>query len=368
MENVPPEQQIGNVIEVENSDNSGEQQPQVQVPLLPDLNDLQNVQVFIPMDNGIPLQVMPEEIPESDLPQEFDQDMLIGAVRTFLPDTDPALLERQLQSNSGPFPNSFTSNAQATKAWTSFLAPGLGAHTVSVPRVWADFFTTMLMHPGSFQWAKNFLTSQALSSLHHQEDCMIKFSIPDKCPGTKPITCLNHLTTEISETLFEEEGQAVEPAATSDQKGKGIAQEELSPCTPPEDRGIIISPSTGPWSQALLAQVVSVKKNAQTLVETDVRRSDRKKNHLKGYKNNSCLSRNCMGCDKEPPTFSPSIIKNLGATFCKIDEAKLTKEALTKNRKVTVPGGPKPLQTKNKKKGDDDNDKAGKGNKKQTRK
>jgi hypothetical protein len=43
----------------------------------------------------------------------------------------------------------------------------------------------------------------------------------------------------------------------------------------------------------------------------------------------------------EPPTLSHSIIKNLGATFCKIDPQKLSLEELSKLSKPSAPGGKK---------------------------
>ncbi|CAN6244088.1 unnamed protein product [Urochloa humidicola] len=93
------------------------------------------------------------------------------------------------------------------------------------------------------------------------------------------------------------------------------------------------------------------------MVETEVRRSNRKKNQLNGFKWHTCMNKNCLGCSKEPPTLSSSIIKNLGTTFCKMDEAKLTKEVLGKKRKIPVaaPGGKKlPISKANKKDENDD--------------
>jgi hypothetical protein len=42
-----------------------------------------------------------------------------------------------------------------------------------------------------------------------------------------------------------------------------------------------------------------------------------------------------------PPTISPSIIRNLGASFCKVDVEKLPVEALAKKNKAATPGGEK---------------------------
>lgn len=49
----------------------------------------------------------------------------------------------------------------------------------------------------------------------------------------------------------------------------------------------------------------------------------------------------CVAWDVAPPTIPPSLIRNLGATFCDIDPAQLTQEALTRKKKVSAPGGKK---------------------------
>jgi hypothetical protein len=96
----------------------------------------------------------------------------------------------------------------------------------------------------------------------------------------------------------------------------------------------------GPWSQQLLDLVAQNKVSDQALCPAN-RRSARKKDRLKGYRGSACVSKNCLGCDVVPPTISPSIIKNLGASFCKVDADKLTVEALAKKNKVAAPGGKK---------------------------
>ncbi|CAN6198647.1 unnamed protein product [Urochloa humidicola] len=368
-ENVLQGKKEVNVIEGETSSDSEDQQP-----ILPDLNEAHEVQVFIPMEDGTPLQVMPDEIQEADLPQnplplesgspnnqlEFlNQDMQLGFVQVIQPNTDPVFSKMQLQPLSNLYSSPFKNSVEATRAWVHYLAPGMGSETVAVPKNWADFFTAMLMNPGSFMWARTFLSSQAVNALHHENEEMIHFSLLVKCPNTEPLPCLQELPTE---TNLEEEMEALA-------KGKSPLKETPSPCTPLENRGVTISPSTGPWSQALLAQAVSVKKT-QAMVESEVRRSNRKKNQLKGFKGHTCMNKNCLGCSKEPPTLSPSVIKNLETTFCKMDEAKLTKEALGKKRKIPVaaPGGKMLPIPKANEKDENDDQKTKKLQKKQPKK
>lgn len=73
----------------------------------------------------------------------------------------------------------------------------------------------------------------------------------------------------------------------------------------------------------------------------------------KGFKGKSCMDRRCIACESSPPNLSPSIIKNLGATFCNVDPEQLTEEALSKKKKVSALGGKKPV-FKKKSKDDDD--------------
>ncbi|CAO2169256.1 unnamed protein product [Urochloa humidicola] len=361
-----PQGQQANIIEGSTSSDSEQHQH-----VLPDLNEAYEVQVFIPLEDGVPLQVMPDEIQEEDLPQNpfpqengspnnnhelLNQEMQLGFVQLIQPYRDPVFGDKQLQFLINPYPSPFKHNAEATREWARYLAPRLGADAVAVPKNWADFFTAMLMHPRSFMWAKSFLSSQALTALHHQNEEVVHFSIPDKCPHSEPLPCLEHLPSEAS---LEEDLERLD-------KGKEPLEDPPSPCTPPDQRGIKISPSTGPWSHALLAQAVSTKKN-QALVESEVRRSNRRKDQLGGFRRHTCMNKNCLGCSKEPPQLSPSVIKNLGYTFCKLDEAKLTKEALNKKRKVPVaaPSGKKLPISKTSKKYDNDDQKKKKPQKKQ---
>lgn len=68
------------------------------------------------------------------------------------------------------------------------------------------------------------------------------------------------------------------------------------------------------------------------IVDSLVRRSLRVKKTKRGFKTTTCPHKNCLACDNELPTISPSIIKNLGAAFCKIEESKLSLEALKKKK------------------------------------
>jgi hypothetical protein len=51
-----------------------------------------------------------------------------------------------------------------------------GASSVQIPKAWADFFTMMLLCPGAFQWAKQFVTSPALEHLARNSSVLVPFS------------------------------------------------------------------------------------------------------------------------------------------------------------------------------------------------
>ncbi|CAO2168713.1 unnamed protein product [Urochloa humidicola] len=161
-----------------------------------------------------------------------------------------------------------------------------------------------------------------------------------------------------------EEGEPSSPIPTKD---KGKEPDLPSPCTPPGERGVHISPSIGPCSKALLAQAI-LNKNKQAVVDSNIRRSDRKKQQQKGFKHNTCLDKNCLGCNSRPPIISPSLIKNLGILFCKIDASKLNIDGLSKKKKATTPGGKKPAGKSPPKEDDEDAAKAKRINKRPPKK
>jgi hypothetical protein len=135
----------------------------------------QEVDVFIPMDNGAPLQLIPDEIqehellgaPEVNVPvmaqvgNNFEQ---LGFVELLQPAQDPVFMQRLSPTNLSGC-SALKVNPEAIRLWANFLAPVDGASTVQIPKVWADFFTMMLLSPKSFQWAKQFLSSSALEHL-----------------------------------------------------------------------------------------------------------------------------------------------------------------------------------------------------------
>ena len=75
------------------------------------------------------------------------------------------------------------------------------------------------------------------------------------------------------------------------------------------------------------------KQKQPILSEADLRRSVRLKKVHKGFKSSACKDKNCVGCSSTPPAISPSIIKDLGTSFCDINADDLTEVKLSKQPK-----------------------------------
>ncbi|RLM69445.1 hypothetical protein C2845_PM17G07400 [Panicum miliaceum] len=191
-------------------------------------------------------------------------------------------------------------NAEAVRLWAHhFSDSNYGQPSVKIPVEWNNFFTSLLLSPTHFSWAKNFLLSKAWDFFPSANGSVV-FSIPQQCPNDSNLLCHNEQQLPV------------------DNKGKGIIED----MTPP------FSPIT--WPTMTEGETSAVKKRKKQkkediLVDTSVRRSLRMNKIKKGFKPNSCVDKNCVACDSEPPALSPSVIKNLGETFCKIDADKLTK-------------------------------------------
>lgn len=66
------------------------------------------------------------------------------------------------------------------QAWEKHFAPKKGKASVPVPIEWADFFSSMLLAPSHFRWAKEFIQSNFASKLSPGSSSVI-FSIPHSC-------------------------------------------------------------------------------------------------------------------------------------------------------------------------------------------
>jgi hypothetical protein len=77
-------------------------------------------------------------------------------------------------------------NAQFYRIWANYFAPaGNPELSVQIPKKWAPFFMSNLLHKDSFNWSKSFLSSDIPSALLESEDETLPLAIPKKCPDGK---------------------------------------------------------------------------------------------------------------------------------------------------------------------------------------
>ncbi|CAN6342906.1 unnamed protein product [Urochloa humidicola] len=264
--------------------------------------------------------------------------------------------------------------------WAKHFTPGMNSQHVDIPLFWSDFFTAQLLNPLNFDWAKGFLNSNALKLLD-TGDGMIKFSLPAKCPINTPPLCPK--ATELPETdsvkgktaipeglpaeLIPSSSSAppVFTGVTSPPAPTLLRPSATSPATPLADTIKKVNATPGPWSKTLLEKAGKLKAPVidELLSEEDLRRSKRMQIQKKGFRKSPCNNDQCIGCAiRPPPTVPPSVIKNLGASFCKVDPGKLTSDALLQKRQAAPPGGKKLIKKKQTK--DNDNEDTNKNTKK----
>lgn len=161
-------------------------------PPLLDLNKPVQVEVFFPVDNnGVPIQINPDEFLEDDLmdedelreqaalmdqddqhfgieedileamndnnqhdPAPHDQQLHLGFVELVEPSIDPIFEQ---------FPPPKALPADLFRLWAKHFNSAGSSNAIDVPPDWAPFSTSALLNPESFAWAKRFLSSQAWS-------------------------------------------------------------------------------------------------------------------------------------------------------------------------------------------------------------
>jgi len=152
--------------------------------------------------------------------------------------------------------------------WKKFFAPQPRvAPQFTVPVEWAGFFTALLMSPGHFEKAKEFMQSTSLLPLIG-EGHNISFSLPSTCPSKVPLTC------------------KLSPVS----KAEDI---EVDPKdAPPVDSDGSITSTT---KNSSTTNTKKTRKRATILVETQVRRSPRVQKNKNGFKDHVCRDKSCLG-------------------------------------------------------------------------
>jgi hypothetical protein len=184
-------------------------------------------------------------------------------------------------------------NAQFYRIWANYFAPAGNLElTVQIPKKWAPFFMTNLLHKDSFSWSKSFLSSDIPSALLEPESETHPLAIPKKCP----------------------DGKFLESVLTDESTGNVSATSDST------------SFSSKP-----------------TVVESDLRRSKRLRDARAGFRQGSYQKKNCLMCQHKfegPPSLSAKAIRSLGERFCNLSEVDLSDKALKKKNNPSSCVGP----------------------------
>jgi hypothetical protein len=140
----------------------------------------------------------------------------------------------------------------------------------------------MLMTPVKFDWAKGFLSSQLWNIIKEpiESKKTIYFVILDKCVVNQAPVC----------KLIEEAHEVA---------NNNTMPDEIVPLSPKRKS----------------------REGKVPLVESEVRRSPRLTILNDGYKNHdNCVDKNCLVSNAAPPLIHNKVVKNLAASFCKVEE------------------------------------------------
>jgi hypothetical protein len=339
-----PEQQL-NAEGMEQQQIAGvpEQQLVVEAPeeenLIEGQNNLQNLEELNEGNQEEGMEVdqfnLPEFLPAA-IPQGQNAQIILP---NYLPAANPdrAL---NLNFNFNMALTQFHTPGEADPAWAAFMGGKLGLaktnplpdvyrlwakhfslvgcpeQVINIPTDWAAFFTVMLLSPNHFDWAKSFLASKAWNLMikHAKSDALMAFALPSKCPEGAEVCC--DALAQNLDVLPEVESVAQNEDADNQQS---VAHSEM----------------------AVNQQVIKTL-TLSPVVETETRRSPRIRSRNRGFKHNSCPSKNCLACVALPPSMTKTMLKTLGEEYCKVKAGKLHEEDLsTKKKSKQAIGGHK---------------------------
>jgi hypothetical protein len=230
----------------------------------------------------------------------------LGFVETFMPPVSPSLLS----ATFGPS-KTIGPNPMSLRFWAKYFSEKDQKHSaVDLPSSWMDFFILQMLGQGSYEWAKEFLTSRAMAILQQHSGNTTSF--PFFLPPSKPSAVITELSCSQSDL---ENSSLTNESPTGDGFEVQPAGDSSPPATP-----------TAPVVPAV--QKKGKRGNKTFLCDSDLRRSQRLHGKHKGFKSPVCTEKSCVGCNTKPPVLSSSVVRDLGATFCSIDASKLTDAAL----------------------------------------
>ncbi|TVU00955.1 hypothetical protein EJB05_53612, partial [Eragrostis curvula] len=253
--------------------------------------------------------ILPAHVHMGPQQMELQQDPVninihAGMALIHLPEANPVFVNRRDEQN-------MKINADIYRLWARHFSPAdIQKPMIQIPDDWLAFFTTMLLSPSHFSWAKDFLNSKAWNIFLTVQgpNKGLNFQIPITCPQKNAPTCFLQ-DMENTDSMITGMPTKEPPATSENTKGKSIYSSHTVP---------------------LPKQVLHCK---GPMVETEVRRSDRIRAQNQGFKRGSCTHRNCLACSNEPPVLHPDLIKNLGTTFAKMKPDMTADEALHKKKK-----------------------------------
>jgi hypothetical protein len=142
------------------------------------------------------------------------------------------------------------------RLWAKFFSPVSNSDRIEVPLGWENFFIASLFNPSSFDWAKNFLISEAWDVIlsDSRGDASISFSIPNKCSTKMKLECT------ISE--IDEDGVDV----SSEESASDISSDMQGQVVPPSLCAIKGSESFNDHDSLVTpdSKIAAEKKNAST--------------------------------------------------------------------------------------------------------
>lgn len=269
-------------------------------------------------------------VPQPQPLEEQNANIHLGFVETFVPPVDTAQFLH---------PSSKGRSAAAVRCWANHFSPlDRTKPTVTIPTEWMDFFSLLLLKLGSFEWAKDFLTSLAWIALTNLSNGnTYSFSLPKSSPS---VVISDYSYTEpplpycvdIDEEEKEEEEN--DPEKNFNDKGPVIQDEEnrLLGKQPMPTNLNLQEVMTPPPSAIPLAPATRKHGKQPIISDATLRRSERLHKNSKGFKSPTCKNKNCLGCSSNPPTLSSSVVRDLGPAFCNLDPISLSEDKL--NAKV----------------------------------
>jgi len=284
---------------------SDEEAPPPPVPVIPEvvIPNVQNPQNFlveeVSLEDLIPFEELNQQAPP---PAQDLGNIQLGFVQTFVPPVDLMQLPVSVDSKSPC--------AAALRCWAKYFSAVVRTlPIVPIPTQWVDFLTLMMLKPRTFEWAQQIQSSPAWSVIAKlSEGNLFPFTLPSTVP-----------TVTISDFSCTDPPAITCPDLDDDNDGDPKAPTSVAVETPtPPSIPIPAAPSKAKRGKKPIISDASVRRSARVHAKT------------KGYKNNQCNYRNCIGCSIDPPTLSVSVVRDLGKSFCNLDPYSMTEEALNK--------------------------------------